>query len=200
MEQFRAALAAASPSLPPARLASTIADKVAGLPSEDVPDLVDLLLSLYAARAALELSVDEFVEALLEAVGTIDLSAISDRDRSVLVRELQGLLSLDSLDAESRAIDILYEQPNVFQAARILTDIRPVFGAKVEDRPRLAVISHTLKIVYRQGAELKEFFVSLDPTDIGALSAVLARATQKESTLQALLRDSGIAYLTTEGQ
>ena len=67
---------------------------------------------------------------------------------------------------DSKADDLRTEDERVFCTAKILTDLRPVFGSHVEDGPHGMIVVHLLKIGYHSGSEkLHEFFVSLDSGD-----------------------------------
>jgi hypothetical protein len=73
--------------------------------------------------------------------------------------------------------------------AKILSDIRPVFGDKPTVRPVGAVVTHTLRIGYHLGGDHREFHIILDVQDLEALKVAVDRAQAKDKTLRALLKD-----------
>jgi len=79
--------------------------------------------------------------------------------------------------------------------AKILSDIRPVFGDDLSEGPISAVITHTLKLAYHEGGEHKEFFIVMDQQDLITLFEVIDRAHEKEQALTGLLQKSGIPRL-----
>ena len=79
------------------------------------------------------------------------------------------------------------DHENSFCDAKILTDLRPVFGASAEVQPEGIVVTHTLKLEYHddRGAHRK-FYVALNQDDLETLRNVLERADKKANSLQAL--------------
>jgi hypothetical protein len=198
LAQLRNALAGAGLSIPPERIANEVGYQVPTLPADELAAVVDVLISLYGVREALELSIDDFVDALIASVQETSPNIASARPMPELVDEVRALLDVETLKVESRALDLLYEHSRVFQSARILTDIRPVFSEDVHIEPKNAVVTHMLKIVYRQEDDLHELFVSMDSKDLETLAAVLTRAREKERSVWSLLDRAGVAHPSTE--
>jgi hypothetical protein len=73
--------------------------------------------------------------------------------------------------------------------AKIISDIRPVFGAKPTARPIGAVVTHMLKCAYHEVGEHREFHVVLDGIDLELLADVVHRALLKDRTLRSLLEE-----------
>jgi hypothetical protein len=92
----------------------------------------------------------------------------------------------------------MVEHENTWQSARILTDLRPVFGPTPTDPPVAVVLIHNLRIAYRKGGRLQEFFVAMDSNDLKALQGAVERAVKKESSLQSLTKRTGIRCLVVE--
>ncbi len=108
---------------------------------------------------------------------------------------LADLLCTDALTLVARAGQLLVDHEHIFQAARVLTDVRPVFRDDVTDPPAGAVIVETLKIDY-VGADrtATSFFVALDQRDLVHLKKVIDRALSKTETLRRFLGESGLSY------
>ena len=82
------------------------------------------------------------------------------------------------------------EDERVFCQARILTDLRPVFGQVIEDGPKAMVVVHLLKLTFHKGSEKhQEFFVSLDGDDLKTLRGLIDRAEAKAKTLKSSIKD-----------
>ena len=132
----------------------------------------------------------EVYESLQQDYPDVEESAFCDR----LVR----LLQLEAISVASRAASLQQEQEHTFCNARILTDIRPVFGERTDQSPVGAVVLHTLKISYHHSRELKDFYVALDSDDVRTLQEVLSRAEEKAETLDSVLDSAKIANLSKE--
>jgi len=197
-KELKGALEKAPPTLSPRRLLDAVAHQVASVPEGDLSNALETLRSLYSLRAQLDLTVDDCVRSISKAIDSGDYGDLNfeTKSRAAFDDALHELLAVDSLAREAKALDLLTEHHDVFHAARVVTDIRPVFGSDVSERPEAALILHTLKITYHEGGELQEFFVSLDGPELGALLEVLERAKQKEKSLEALLRSADLPNLT----
>jgi hypothetical protein len=110
------------------------------------------------------------------------------------------LLSLDALNLiEAKAKELQQEGQRLLLDARILTDIRPVFGEDIGENPTAFILTHTLKLHYHEGGEHREFFVALDEQDIASLKKMSERAQEKTVVLKRVVAASGIRYVDLEG-
>jgi hypothetical protein len=82
----------------------------------------------------------------------------------------------------------------VFHSARILTDIRPVFGRDADVPPIGAVIAHVLKIDYFSQGDSGSLYVSLNNRDLELLRNLVDRAFTKLKTLRAVLESTGLPF------
>jgi hypothetical protein len=96
-----------------------------------------------------------------------------------------------------KAKELQMEAERTFCDARVITDLRPVFGGNVAESPTSMVIVHTLKVGYHgtNSARHRELFMSLDADDIAKLKKVLDRAEEKTKTLKSKLDAAGIRSL-----
>jgi hypothetical protein len=95
------------------------------------------------------------------------------------------------------AADILSDNRTNFQEARILSEIRPVFGT-VEEKPLAAVIVHNFKIVHYENFRNREFFFTLETKDLLTIQKVITRAIKKSEQLRAVLASADISCLESE--
>ncbi len=167
--------------------------------SDDLDEIMETLISLYALRDSMGLGLQDFVEVVDEMVNESyveELNFANDEDRERFNAKLIQLLGVDSLDIAARAVDILYERERTIHGIpRIFTDIRPIFGADSKSDPRGAVLVHTLKIRYHEGREVKELFIGLDTEHVNELISVLERANSKAETLKQFLEDKDLPYI-----
>jgi hypothetical protein len=170
-------------------IVSELVSTVEGIPREELNELIPSLLSLSTIRDQYELTSEEVAQALSKSVGGAESSLLESR--------LTSLLEVHTLNVIAKAGALSIEQPRLMRGARILTDVRPVFGSKPE-APTAALVVHTLKISYLEDNEYKEFFVTLDADDVGRLSDQLNRANSKAKGLRAWIESTEIDYVDSE--
>lgn len=168
------------------------------LTSSEIDQAVEVVRDLSLVRAVAEVEIDEFVDDLRDAITFALSDRLSEPERSLLTTRMRELLSQPAVSAPAKARSLLIDHANYLCKARVFTDVRPVFGSDVEQTPTTALVVHTLKISYHQGAAIRDFFVVLDRKDLDELSALLERAKAKEKTLHVTLQAAGLEPLLTE--
>jgi hypothetical protein len=201
VEVLSSALQQASSTTDPRQLAAQIASKVTGINDQDLREIVRTLSALCQVRASAEVTVTQFAADLREAMrdsGNKEL-AVPDEEAPGFERRISKLIQADALNVAAKAADLRVEYPKLFCDARILTDLRPVFGADPAARPIGFVFAHTLKLDFHvaDGGH-EEFYVALDSGDIAKLKDVLRRAEIKSESLRALLKEAGIRDLDSK--
>ena len=167
-----------------ASVASTIAES-------DFKQIADTLNALYGVRSSRDVPVEEFAEEVAEAMESLEPPLRLERSKhSAFVSKLVVLLSAEVFGIVSKAWDLRTDDERVFCHARIITDLRPVFGQKVEDGPRAMVVVHLLKLAFHCESEKhQEFYVSLDGEDLTTLRDLIDRAEAKAKTLKSCIKD-----------
>jgi hypothetical protein len=194
-----AALRDAKPTLKRADLARSI-EQVLSWGGSKVWTIVRLLSSLYAAREqadrAEEEEVSDFVTELIAAAERSGKKELSPADWEPYYEALIEILSKDTaLAVATKATSVMTDHARVFCHCRVLTDLRPIFESDVGKGPAAIVGIHTLKVVYHEENEHREFFVAMDRDDVKELAAHLDRALKKEETLKALCADTPLLFL-----
>jgi hypothetical protein len=153
--------------------------------------LISLELTLYESDADLSTFAHEIVKAMSEAMET-DAPIQPDETDKLEVR-FRRLLECRGLIGTAKAIRLKSDFPNTLCHAKILTDMRPVFGTGPEQGPFGAIITHTLKLDYHlgSGGRHQQFYVGLDADDLENLLRAVQRARQKASSLKNLLQKAG---------
>ncbi len=108
------------------------------------------------------------------------------------------LLGIDALNlVDVKAKELQTEAEHIFCEARMITDLRPVFGSNVTDSPEAMIIVHTLKLGYHdfQSQTHREMYVAMDADDIAKLIEVLQRAEKKTKTLKDKMASIGMRLL-----
>jgi hypothetical protein len=160
---------------------------------DELQVIVRTVLSLYALRVTREVSANDLSKDIVDAIvsGEYRELKVTDEQAADLHNKLTKLLGVDPLAYQMKARDVARQHERSFCAARILTDIRPIFGLASDNAPVDAVITHTLKITYHEGSDrdTKELFFAMDDDDIQELKAILERAEMKSESLKELLDD-----------
>jgi len=176
-------------------MASAIAESVPSIPIEDLAKILDLLYSLYHVRELSELNRNSFLRELVESVRENADPKISDEELPIIRQRFKDLLSLQAMESISKAIGLQREEERIYCEAKIISDIRPVFGEDIKVKPVAATITHTLKISYHEDGDHKVFYIVLDEVDLDELEQIVKRAKTKAETLTKVLSDSKIPRL-----
>lgn len=167
----------------------------ASITHANVPDLKkvgEALVALYTVKSMRDVPIEEFADRVSDAMESLDQEELRlpRAEREQFKQKLVTLLSADVFGLISKVIDLRTDDERVFCHARILTDLRPVFGSRIEDGPKGMVVVHLLKIGYHAGSEEHhEFFVSLDMNDLQTLRNLINRAEAKAKSLKSAVTD-----------
>ncbi len=179
---------------------SSVAAQVPSLKKGDVEDIVRTLYSLYLYRADADTLLPGFISELIgamRATGEKSL-ALPEEAENEFQDKLTRLLGVTEFAVASKADQLRSDYAKTFHSAKILTDIRPIFG-KPEEIPIGAAITHTLKIEYHEEGEHKQFYIAMDAEDLQQMRKVLQRADDKASSLKSLLKNAGLPDMS-EGE
>ena len=159
------------------------------IPSGELPGIVRAILVLYSLRIVHEQTASELVDDVIEAIRTSDYQDLRlDEDREAEFHDkLTRLLSIDSIGHRLKVRDLQSEHERWICTARIITDIRPVFGLSHDSDPVDAFVTHTLKITYHEGSQTKEIFFSMDDDGVQDLRDILDRAEMKSEKLNKVI-------------
>jgi len=198
--EILASLKGAPPTLSRSSLVSNVMGALKNIPLAVVEPIVQALLSLYTVSAALEYtSVDAFADDICRAVEGGRLVPNFDPDSQRRFKErLSRFLGLKNLGLVAKGLDLLSEHERLLCSARLITDIRPIFGTDPTRSPEAAIIFHVVMVRYHEGGELKQLTMALDDKDIKSLKATIDRAEHKASSLRSLLAEKAIQCLETE--
>jgi hypothetical protein len=178
-------------------IVSTVGEQVPSLKKEDVEQIARTLYSLYVVRADTDIPLSVFISELISAMRATGEGSLplSEEEKNEFQDRIAKLLSVDTLVVTSKVEQVRSDYAKTFCAAKILTDIRPIF-AKPEETPLGVAITHTLKIEYHEGSEHKHFYVALDADDLQKVKKVLQRAEAKASSLRSLLKAANLSDLS----
>lgn len=166
---------------------------------EEILDIIITLTNLY--------SLLPYTPNKTDLIENISQSLEDEKDnRSEIIKNkfaifkdrLKKLLDINSLAVIIKAITILRESTNLFSNARVLTDVRPIFDVEVTNKPVLFAIMSTLKLSYVVDGQLKEFFVSMDESDINFLIEVFEQTRKEIDGLKVAFKDARLPCVDVE--
>ena len=201
LQELLAAFDAAPLLINPDALSERLASDMEGVSHESISDIVNSLLSTYSLREQFSISVSEVAKYLAQAMQESDSKRLAFQDeeqRDRFEERLVALLNSSSLDLIGKASELTLERERFMREARLVTDIRPIFGTESVSRPEGAVIVHTLKFSYWESNEPKDFHLAIDAADIRNLRILLDRAEEKAGSLRAILQEAEVQLIDLE--
>lgn len=170
--------------------------EIAKVKNLNTNDLAEIFVSAGSLCPLVEkISIEEIVNDISSVVKSKNLVPETSIDN--LKKVLGFLLSNDKLYYAAKTYSLLTEYGNIFLSARIVTDVRPVFGYDVNETPKGALIIHNLHLHYQADEESdhKDIYLALDAADIKSLKEALERAENKEKNLKLLLKGVSLQLL-----
>lgn len=161
------------------------------LPREDGQLLLEAVVSLIYFMGSHGKSAEEVVKEVSKTTHGMSI------DQARFEKNLARILKGSGLVFAAKALSVATDCPRLFTEARVISDLRPIFGDTVAESPLGAVITHSLRITYAEEGDEKEFFVSLDSRDLTTLQDHIARALQKDKTLRALVANTKLKIYET---
>jgi hypothetical protein len=172
-----------------ATLAASVAKVIDS--TEGASGLIEALVAIYLLKSTHGWSSDETAVQISQAYGLP-----SDPDiRRQIKANLPPLLDSVGFITAAKTTDIMFANERTHNAARIITEVRPVFDEDLEAPPLAAVVVHQLELSYFENGETKTFYTVLDDGDLEQLKSVVERAQQKSSSIQTFFDKAGIKAL-----
>ncbi|MGI8882929.1 MAG: hypothetical protein ACR2IA_01625 [Pyrinomonadaceae bacterium] len=174
--------------------------KITFLESVEARNLIETIGSLYELRNQLDLTTEEFVDEITDVMKESQNKKLklTESNYKKFKQRLTDLLAIKTLALRSKAVNLIVDHSVIFQDAKIVSDIRPIFGLNIEESPIGSVIIHNLKIEYKQNDEIKNFYIALDEKDITTLLGLLKRTQTKSESLKSFIANSGLSNFDVE--
>jgi hypothetical protein len=147
------------------------------------------------------LSKEQFVKEVLAHARKLDDPKLDLRETewdSLAACLVQALGLHKTLGLSAKAIHLLGDNEHSFHRARIVTDIRPVFGEDAAQGPSAAVIVQLLNLTYFAEDGSHSITIALDEQDLDNLGRALERAQNKYRALKKTLSEAKITLLGEE--
>jgi len=193
--QIISAFEGVGPKLFPDELSNQVISKIKGVSPEDLSEMIAMIMSLSSHRIHDESTTEELAEQVVQAAIEADIRIESEKEREAIKNRLLKFFELDTLFVSAKALGILQSNENLFCSARILTDLRPVFGSDPNIPPTAAVMVHMLDLGYHKNGELKHLYLAMDSLDTDILREALDRAESKTKSLKPLIKKAGMEFL-----
>lgn len=170
-------------------------------PESEVRAVTNQIIFLYTLCRQRNLTVDELLNGLQAGIRASD-HGWSEEELNRwqdVVPFIKELLSIDAIKTVVKALELSYDYANLFQSAKILTDIRPIFDEELNISA--GVISFTLRIFYDDLEGSKNISIALDEKDVDLLSKACNRAIKKAESSRNFMIKSGIkkTFICGEG-
>jgi hypothetical protein len=173
-------------------LAANISAKVTSVQADRVEAIIEILTSLHFIRSGARVSLDQFVDDVLEGAAETDLEETIAKSQDKAKQRLIALLGEKAIGFAAKAREKQRDFERSYCTAEMLTDIRPIFANG--DSPIAAVLTHTLKISYHQREKLNDLFITLTTDDLEELDDIVQQARIESEQLGAVLDKAQIAY------
>lgn len=190
-ELLEKALTAGGQQLSRAAIAERAQKAIPSAPAGTGDEVVNAVLSLVTLHFTHSWKIEDIADRVASDKGL----SLESQQVSALREWLTRVLRDPGLNALAKGYDLGLDYPAIFHTARVLTDIRPVFGTEPNRDLIGAVVSHTLKIDYFVRSGHDELYVRLSDEDLDELADAIARAKEKGEKLRAFLNSSGLARL-----
>lgn len=165
----------------------------------DIEKIIRVVWSLSKLVSGPKWTPETVVPALDEAART-GISDFKVAEGADFKARLSALMSLDAFNViEFKAKELQQEVERILMEARIVTDLRPVFGDVIGEKPAAFIVTHTLKLHYHEDGKHREFYVALDENDIRSLKKIAERAEEKSAILKRTISVNGMRSIDLEG-
>ena len=159
-------------------------------------DAIEFITEVEAARLAIDVSVDQAAVDVSQA----DVYEASEPERQRLRAFLKAALPINSVRVTAKAWTLMVEEERNLHEARIVSDLRPIFGDDVDEGPAAWLIVHSLKLTVHEGRDLREIFVGIDAADLEDLANLLEREAKKTRALRESLAKTGVPEALTRAK
>jgi hypothetical protein len=137
-----------------------------------------ILNSVFSAREASELSIEDFIPDFIEALDEANVNPGNKEEFGDLLRKLLSHEKYRSLN--KKFIELVGEGERLITETRIVTDIRPMVDDGDDKSIVGLAIIHQLRITFRNNNQEESLYFLLNGSDLASLEKVIQRAKNKE--------------------
>lgn len=158
---------------------------------EEAGPILDALIGACAYGRGRDLTPEDAGKKIAES----DVLELDDQARSALADRLASVFQSPVLEPLAHAASLLAEDEYSYCTSRILSDLRPMFGADEDVTPSSALLRHTLKFDVHIDGRLKSVVISIDNKALEELAAGVERAQKKAESLRDLAHRAGLRVI-----
>ena len=166
---------------------------------EDGMAILEAVIPLLFYKSSQAFTTDQVLKSVVKTLkgGAKDEAKLSASQTPAFEKNIGRLLDLSQVALKAKALSLATECPRLFTDSKIISDLRPIFGTEVSQRPLGAAVIHTMRIAFAEDSAEKEFFVQMDLQDLKSLHELVARAIQKDSSLKTFLQETKLQIFET---
>jgi hypothetical protein len=169
---------------------------VQGMSVDEAKEIQEAVTELYRVREFFSMEVPEFVSGIADSLQEAEAFPVAELP--ALKERLTKLLTLKSMGIATKAASLKLEFERRFCSARILTDVRPVYGMDPSSQPDAVMIAHTLRVSYHDdSSELREVYITMDDDDLITLRELLDRAEKKTKSLRSVFETAHVPIVAS---
>jgi hypothetical protein len=177
------------------QIAEQVRNALSDFDAREIPRVVDTLISLASQRRNRE---PDEIGTLIAGSPSL---AIPDERTDDFAQLITALVKTPALTSFARGLYVAFEHQNLYDTARILTEIRPIFGDDVEVEPIGSTLVNILALSYDSAGQSVKLHVALDEEDLGELRDACDRAISKARATKGWLDKHDLKYFNyLEGQ
>jgi len=156
----------------------------------DIGKIALTLSSIVSIRAAENTSNEELAQEIAESYSEGISSPLPQSEFDDLYNKLLMLFSsFNNLNITYKAHNLILSNDKIYRESKIISDIRIVFNEDIKEGNRHAVIVHKLRFKYENDDDYKEFYISLDTSDLKELKVQVERALEKDNIIKEDYKD-----------
>lgn len=187
------ALESAPVTLDYTALAKKIAEKTGTSPAK-VRDVLRAIVSLHYIRSS-KVSLTEFVDDVEDAVRESPIREVLEKtDPKRFKDRLLKLLTVRTLVVAAKSQQVQKEYQNTLCSAEMFSDIRPILDSEGTSGATVlaAMFTHTMKITYHHGEDIRELFLTLDADDLDTIESLIEAARNNARQMQSIVDAAGL--------
>ena len=141
------------------KTASLIVSSVPNISLEQIEEIllsISGLIAIHYREGVPALTIADDVAKVIKSGNIKELKFADTKQEKKFLKRVITLIENEKLFYSVKTYHFYTEQANLFSSAQIITDIRPIFGANVDESPKVGLITTVLKIHYHCGEEHKD--------------------------------------------
>ncbi len=158
--------------------------------SQQLDELVGVILSLASLSRSHGWSIQEIIDQLVRDPE----SRFDEARRAALAQRLADVLTAPSIEALTKAIDLVSAPEKTLHVVRIYSDVRPVFSDDTSSEPVGAVIIHNLILSYVADGIVHDINIACSSADLEKIRASAERGIQKGRSLEQFLERTSLTH------